>query len=555
MSTLRTFALLALLAAPAAGTPQTPADIAPPQAGAETFDDALRMLRADDLEGAIGVLETLMERGDASPKAISALGALYLEIGLTRDALTVLRPLAEGDDADAAVLFNCGRAALELDEVEAGEAYLQRSARIQPVSPAGRLLGLRLGARGQTPAAYQLLRPWALANPDDREARLAAAVAALKLERLTEAEELLDGLGNDNPRLTLLRADLALQQRDPATALELLEPLAQNHPPEMSIDVLVLTAGAQLELGRSADAVALLEAQGAEHPRLALSLARAKYQGGDLEGALATLGPLAAPLFAAEEPLEPPPAQRGLAASMVLEMGRLLVAAGEAGKAVIALERAAQLDPWSRETWQELARAYAAGGETEKAQQATAKLQQLAEAKERAAVPGMSGRRRLEDTTGKRLAEALEWVERGESDRALTMVRQEIGLTPDDLRPRLLEVRILLGMGRHDDALQSIEIALGRFPDHPDALHFRAVVQMARGDLEAAAGDLERALERVPEHLPAMNDLALVHANRGDLEAARGLLEQILAKHPNDPLARRRLEALTAREAGAGGGG
>ncbi len=555
MNTRRLLPLVCFAALSVAGLGATAGAQTPTAAGANAsaeLERALEKLAGDDLEGAIAILEPLAERGAASPRALATLGAVYLEIGLPRDALDLLAPLAERDDANPAVLYNAGRAAVELGEEARGEGWLERSVRAQLVSPAARLLGLRLGARGQLAASYQLLRPWALANPDDLEARRAAAVSALRLERLPEAEELLDGIPDDNPRTRLLKADLALQNRLPAAALELIEPIADRHPPEMSVDVGVLMATAYLELGRSADAIALLEGRAGTHPKIALTLAQAQHQGGDIAAALATIEPYARPLIDAPEAQLPAasPGKGGggtvqrLAGSVVLEYGRFLLAVDRVAQAVAALERATVLRPWSRQAWQELSRAYALGGDGDKARQAAEKLRRIAAAGERATVPGLSGRTRLADPTARRMAEAVEWLERGEGEKALAVVRQEIALAPKDLRPRLLEVRTLLGLGRGEEASASVEAALERFPGHPDALHFRAVVHLSRGNVAEAEADLKQTLGQVPDHVPAMSDLAAVLAGRGELDEARRLLERVLELRPGDPLAQQRLEEV-----------
>jgi tetratricopeptide (TPR) repeat protein len=312
----------------------------------------------------------------------------------------------------------------------------------------------------------------------------------------------------------------------------------------MATDVLFLLSAAHLELGRSAAAVELLRGKVDGRPRLALNLARALHLGGDAAAALEVLGPYAEPVRTTDVDALPPGATRSLAASIVLEEGRLLLETERPEAAVASLTRATELDPWSREGWQELARAHAATGDREAAERALEHFRELAEAKERAEVPGLAGRRRLTDATGGRLAEAVEWAERGEAEKALTIIRQEISLAPDDPRPRLLEIRTLLAEGRLEEARGSAEAVVERFPDQPDAHHFRAVVALADGDLETAAAELRRALELAPGHLPAKNDLALLLARRGDVDAARQLLREILADHPEDPLARQRLQAL-----------
>lgn len=521
-------------------------------------DDEARLLRevaakieGDDLEGAIGDLEDLHFAGKASPKALAILGALYNEIGLFDDAFEVLRPMAEEQDANPAVLYNAGRAALEKategggesEDIALGETFLRRSVARQPLSPAARLLGLRMGARGQTQMAYQLLRPWALANPDDHEGRLAAAAAATRLQRVDEARELLTGLPDGSPHYRLLAADLALQQRQPDQTVALLSPLADAPPAEMQVDLLVLLASAHLELGQSQEAIQLLGERATQHPRLALYLAKAHYQRGEIDLALKTLEPLVQPIMAATvESL--PPANRDVATAITLEAGRVLVASDRGEEAIPLLERASQIEGWNREVWQELARAHAAVGNGEEAGRAMEKFQELEQAKQRANVPQLQGKQRLDDTVAKRLAEALEWQERGEGERALAVVRQEISLAPDDLRPRLLEVRLLLAQARREEALLAAEAAVEAFPERPDPLHFRAIVHLNGGQVEAAEADLRQALERVPNYVPAKNDLAYVLMGTGRVEPARALLEEILQAHPDDALARQRLQQL-----------
>ncbi len=519
-------------------------------ASLQALEQGLKLMAEGDLENAIGHLEPLRDLAEPPPVALAALGALYVEIGLFEDALEILRPMADSVAAEPAVLYNASRAAFGQGEAALGKQWLERSVAAQPLSPAGRALGLRLGAAGQSARAFQLLQPWAAANPGDLEARLAAAVAGLALDRLDDAESLLAGLDGADPRVALLRGELQMQRRDPAATIALLEPLldsdpAPQIPPAMQVDLLVLLSTAYLEIGQSAAAIARLKDQPGRHPRLALALSRAQYRGGDVAAALATLEPLAGRLSEIDSSTIEP-GSRPLIASVAWQQGRLLVAADRAAEAVSFLQLASRLNPWSREIWQELARAHAAAGDPVAAQAALDELGKLGEARQQAAVPGLKGQARLDDPIAKRLAEAVEWSARGEHQKALDIVRQEISLAPDDLRPRLLEVRTLLAMGRNSEALPAVEDAVERFPDQPDALHFRAVVRMSEGAWEAAEGDLENVLAKAPQHVPAMTDLALLYATRGDREQARTWLLRVLELRPDDPLASARLQALDA---------
>ena len=503
------------LPAPAAQTsatpvPTTPSDEVPPaDASAAALRRAVERVQRDDLEGAIAVLEPLRDDAGASAVALAMLGALYAEIGLPEDALDVLAPLADGEDADPAVLYNAGRAAVQLGRFEKGESYLGRSVERLPVSPAGRFFGLYLGGRGRILEAYRLLAPWVEANPGDAEARRAAAVCALRLRRVPEAEALLDGLPPDSPTTALLRGELLLQQREPEAAVALLEPLAESLPPALEVDWLQLLASALLETGRSAEAAELLEGRHLAHPKLALSLARARYQGGDAAAALAAVEPLAqGVLQAAETPATAAPGS--LPAAIVLEYGRLLLALERPADALPALERAAELDRWNGEAWQLQAQALAATGRREEAASALERFRELSEARQRAATPGMKGRRMIDDTTGRRLTEAAEWLERGEPEEALAIARQEISLAPADLRPRLFEAGLLLAAGRLDEAWRSAAAAVELAPDDPDVLRLAARVR----------------------------------AERGEPAAERLLLERLLELRPDDEAARQRLEAL-----------
>ena len=467
-------------------------------------------MQQENLEGAIAALEPLRAEPGASPVALAMLGALYAEVGLPEDALEVLGPIADAEQADPAVLYNAGRAALQLGQYERGQRYLERSVARLPVSPAARVLGLFLGGRGRIQDAYELLAPWVEANPGDAEAGRAAAVCALRLRRLPEAEELLAALPQDDPTAALLRGDLLLQKREPAAAVALLEPLGATLPPALEVDWLHLLASALLETGQSAKAAELLDGRHLAHPKLGLSLARARYQGGDPAAALEVLEPLARRLLdAAPEGATPNHAATGpLAAAIVLEYGRLLVAVDRTAEAIPVLERAAELDRWSAEAWQLQAQALAAAGRREAAEAALERFRQLSEARERAAVPGMTGRRRLDDTTGRRLAEAAEWVERGEPEEALDIARQEISLAPGDLRPRRFEAGLLLEAGRLDEAWRGVAAALELAPDDPELLGLAARIRVARGEPAEARQLLERLLELRPGDEAARRSLA-----------------------------------------------
>jgi len=130
-------------------------------------------------------------------------------------------------------------------------------------------------------------------------------------------------------------------------------------------------------------------------------------------------------------------------------------------------------------------------------------------------------------------------------DEALELVRRERQLAPpEDPRPGLLEINLLLRLGRLEEAQKAMEPLIDRFPGSADAHYQKAVLELARNDLEAAEASFRNTLELSPRHLAALNDLAVLLMRTGRQEEARQMLETVLALRPDDEVARRNLEAI-----------
>ena len=370
---LLTLALaLALAVAPplAAQTKLAP----PPPEVQQTIQSAIQKAQGGDLQGAIALLEPLRKPG-AHPAALSLLGSLYLEAGRSSDALALLGPIAETDAAGPLILHNAAQAALAEGQTERAEKYLQRAVRMAPGSPASRDLGLLLGQDGRLAESYGLLRPWALAHPDDSDARLAAAFTAVELQRAAEGEELLKGLPADSPRVQLLHARLLTLENAPQGAIALLEPLARNGPPELLPEVRRNLAKLYLGVGDSKQAVNLLQGKVGDDTTLAVLLGRAQYRAGNLEAAIQVLAPFAKAALTAGDP--DAPGDRAAVAELELEYGQALAATSQWNEAIQALDRSTKLNPKVLEAWQLLGRAQLAAGQREAAESSMAKVKEL----------------------------------------------------------------------------------------------------------------------------------------------------------------------------------
>ena len=555
-------------AAPAAGSPPVQAQPAgaPAQPGAAPaapaapadpmMDEALKKVEAGDVAGALQTLEA--RRKELQAPGLSLLGALYLRTDRPQDALTVLKPLADLEGANPAVLYNASRAAAAVGQAENARTYLIRAALQAPASPAARDLGFTMMREGKVVEAYGLLMPWALRNPQDGDARLMAASLALVLERPVEAEKLLAGLPADDPAIRLLRGRALAQKGNGKEAVALLKPLLDKHPQGMDLEVRRALAEAHLAAGEPAQTLQVLQGHTGNHPGLALLLGRAQRRSGNAAAALATLKPLADKIPADAAKVGDPRPAVGIA----VEVGSLLVEAGRAKEAVPYLEKATALHPQGQDTWKGLAQALDAAGRKEDAQKARAKVEELVQAATRPAAPppapapaqgsappqGEPGRLVLSQN----LQDAMRLMSQGESAKALEAVQREIKAAPSDLRPRALEIQLLLVLGRPVEALQASEAALQLQPDNPDLIYQRGVVQMSRREMNAAEKDLRRALELAPRHTAAMNDLAVLLLSTNRAPEAQALLERVLKINPQDQMAAQNLERLKQMQGGGG---
>jgi predicted Zn-dependent protease len=418
---------------PAAAAPRPAAAPASPLQAA--VQDALQKVRAGDKAGALARLKTIAADPAATQPELSLVGALYLQLGHPQEALATLKPLADTEDAEPAVLYNAGRAALLGGQADVGRVYLTRSALKQPASPAARDLGVLMAKDGRVVEAYSMLRPWALRNPTDTDVRLIAANLAVQLERPDDAAQLLAGIAPNDPAVRLLNGKVLVLKKDGPGAVALLTPLLANHPQGMELEVRRSLAEAELLAGKPAEAVKLIDGKTDGHPALALLLARAQRQAGNAAGAAATLKPLADQLPAEGKTLPDPRPAAGIA----IEYGSLLVDSGHAAEAVPFYEKATRYYA-NPDAWKGLARAYEASGRKADAQKALAQAAEAAKPAPRQASPAPGANAASagsaastasapagppEQPLSPGLQKALGLMTGGNLESALTAIRQE----------------------------------------------------------------------------------------------------------------------------------
>jgi len=216
-----------------------------------------------------------------------------------------------------------------------------------------------MAARGDATGAYEVLAPWVEEHPEDVEAKSTLAVVAAQNGRLDEAEELLEGLTGDDPRLALLGADIALGRGEARVAILRLAEHRLDHPAVLDREFKRILGQAYVEIGQPGEALEVLGSVEGD-PLLAHTRSRALFQSGRMDEAVAELEPFAAQIrgFGLEGA---PASQRFLMADILIDYARGLVATGRAEEAVSVLEPNVS-SMASRRAWKILAQALVAVG-------------------------------------------------------------------------------------------------------------------------------------------------------------------------------------------------
>src|SRR5262249_13806233 len=139
-----------------------------------------------------------------------------------------------------------------------------------------------------------------------------------------------------------------------------------------------------------------------------------------------------------------------IVASLALDYGRLLSAAGRHQEAADALAVAVKLDPASAESWQLQGQVLAALGRREESTQALARSAAVSTARQKVQrAQGSSAVMR------EGLARAEPYLAGGQYEEALRIAREEIAIDPASLPARMTEVKSLLLLRRLDDAAKA----------------------------------------------------------------------------------------------------
>jgi tetratricopeptide (TPR) repeat protein len=214
-----------------------------------------------------------------------------------------------------------------------------------------------------------------------------------------------------------------------------------------------------------------------------------------------------------------------------LELGRLLLAGGDAKEALRHLLRARDLKDDAPVVHGALAQAYRELGDRDSALRANRLALQPGETI--VIVDPVHYAMRKESVSSLALMErALEAERAGDHERAETLYRELLGIRPDDpnIRTRLGDV--LSQQSKLQPAKEQYLVALTIDPKHASAHYGLGNVLNFEGDYDGAALEYRKALAERPEHVRALVNLAGILAFQGDLSEALSLCRQAVDLDP-----------------------
>ncbi len=130
----------------------------------------------------------------------------------------------------------------------------------------------------------------------------------------------------------------------------------------------------------------------------------------------------------------------------------------------------------------------------------------------------------------------VHWRQDREAE-ALPLVRQAIGLEPDEAAHQVLHAHVLVGQDKHDEALRAADEAVRLDPDDPGGFAARATVHNAQARWREAEEAARQALALDPDFDLAHHHLAHALRQQGRGAEQAEAVQSQLRRNPDDPLA------------------
>ncbi len=499
------------------------------------------------------------------------LASVYLRLGQPRTALTVLKPVLDGEQADSSILAVAGQAALQAGDSEAAERHFALALERQPDDKKLRLMSAVATLQRPATAERGLAQLRDLSQQDQTvEADKALAGAYLARRKWDEAiaamNKALQKAPNDASLHELLGRILAARGDRPAarTSMEKAVSLDAN-----SLSAAIALAQLDLIEGRAKDAAERMRKTVAANPRnhfAAMALADLVARNGGTIDERRTI--LAETIKV--NPTEPEPrvalvellldARRNREALSAAEeansamqgqpglldvLGRAQRATGAFEQAATTFKRAATVSPRSSVPHSRLADLYTSVGDTKSAEVHLRKAVELAPdhgALQSKLVQFLVGSKRQKDAlafardlqkqlpklANGHLLEGSLLESAGDTAGAVKAYRAALERQPNRSDAAVTLHKALSRMGRLDEADKFAAQWMSKYPADADFSYQVAKTDMVRGKFSDAEKRLKELVARHPNNVPTLNNLAwlLIHNKKpGALEYARRAAE------------------------------
>ena len=378
-------------------------------------------------------------------------------------------------------------------------------------------------------------------SPDSREAQIGSAETALKAGRAGKAAQFIAPLLREDARdsrVSLLHGEIALRQKDPATALAAFR-TAKAQRATLAADIGQVRALIGLEDLKAAQSLA--DSLAAAHPK---SPAAHYWQA----AAAAKMGRTEAAITAYRAVLGLTPKHP----ESLFSISRLQIERGQFSEAEAALQRLIKVAPKHLPSRKLLAIAQLKNGNPQESMETLdpGQDQRLADDPHALALRA-AALRQIGDTKGAdtllarateiapeepayRVERALGQLSSGQVKAALASLHQAIEIEPEHHKAHALIVLAALAEEDLDSALAQAENYAKRYTSTAFAHNLHAGVLRRAGKLEQAREALHRAVAIDPAFADAQVNLARIEREKGNIELARSRLEKLVSErtHP-----------------------
>lgn len=460
------------------------------------FSRAALLRQMKRLAEAAATLHVALRHAPENIRIRTELVGVLLDLGETEDARHRIHLLLREVPQDGALWHLLAQTLLQRQRRKTAIHALRRAHRLSPARY-GEQLGWLLLQDGQFEAAVALLQTVLSEDPAQVQVRCNLVSALQHLERLDEADDVLQrglALAPEEPDLLLSLGWQRHHQGDDGAARIVAEQLIRGHPEFASawhlMGVLWQMDG---RLDKAEQCFAEVEARDSSLTGALISRAKLLRQMKRTADAVTTL----------EAALRHAPDHIGV----LTELVDVSLEQGDTEGARRGIHPLLRRYPHDGALWHRLARI----------------LQQRRRCK--LAVLALRRARRLSPEDGK---EQLEWLLllQEKYDDAITLLQAALLDEPSWVEARSSLVNALRHQGRIDEAVEVLQNGLKLLPDAPDLLLALGWLQYDLGNREAAQAVAERLVRNHPDLASAWHLMGILWHEKGNLETA----EQCLAE-------------------------